>query len=81
MDTKRIAALVASVVVALNAVLAMTGLPQLNMDEETVYNVVSGIALVGTWAYTIWKNFPFTPEAKVGQAVIDELKAKNQKEE
>ena len=81
MDVKRISALVASVIVAVNTILAMTGLPQLSLDEEAIYNVVSAVALVGTWGYTVWKNFPFTKEAKVGQAVIDELKAKNQKEE
>ena len=80
MDVKRISALIASVVVAVNAIMAMTGLPQLSIDEELIYNVVSAVALVGTWGYTIWKNFPFTKEAKVGQAVIDDLKAKKKEQ-
>lgn len=80
MDVKRVSSLIAAFAVAMNSIFAMFGIPQLDIDEPTIYNVVSVVALVGTWAWTIWTNFPFTKEAKAGQKVIDELKAQRKED-
>lgn len=78
MDAHRIAALIAAVIVAINSIMAMFNLPTLDVDENAIYQVVSVVLLVGTWAYTIWLNFPFTKEAKAGQQLIDKLKSERE---
>lgn len=75
MELKKIATLIAAIIAAANMALGMFGLPQLALDEDTIYSVLSVVAMVVAWGMSIWYNFPFTKAAKKGQMVIDAEKA------
>lgn len=75
MDTGLIVRLVISVIAAINMLAGVFGFTPLNIDDDTVYTVVSAIAMVGTWAWGFWKNNNFTKAAKEGQLVTDAIKA------
>lgn len=85
MDTQLIVRIIVSIVTAINAFAAAFGFDPLNIDEGTIYTVVSFFAVIAAWVWGFWKNNNFTEAAKKGQAVIDETKlvakeAENSKE-
>lgn len=75
MSTDLIARLVISIIAAINAAAAAFGFNPFNVDEQTVYTVVSFIAALITWVWGFWKNNDFTDEAKQGSALMRDLKA------
>ncbi len=75
METEMLARLIFSIIVAINAAAAAFGFNPLNVDEQTVYTVVSFAVAFVTWAWGFWKNNDFTDEAKQGTALMRSLKA------
>lgn len=74
MDTQLVVRIIVSLVAAINACAAAFGFDPLNIDEGTIYTVVSFVAAVAAWVWGFWKNNNFTEAAKKGQAVINEEK-------
>lgn len=74
MDTQLIVRVIVSLIAMINACAAAFGFDPLNVDEGTIYTVVSFVAAVAAWAWGFWKNNNFTEAAKKGQAVVDEMK-------
>lgn len=58
----------------LNAVLAMTGKVPLDLDENTIYLICTGIAGVATTVWSWWKNNSFTRKAREADLVKDGVK-------
>lgn len=75
METELIVRLIVSIIAAINAAAAAFGFNPFNVDEQTIYTVVSFFAALVTWAWGFWKNNDFTDEARRGTAVMRELKA------
>lgn len=75
MSIDLIARLVISIIAAINAAAAAFGFNPFNVDEQTIYTVVSFIAALVTWVWGFWKNNDFTDEAKQGSALMRSLKA------
>lgn len=59
----------------LNAVLVMLGKAPLDLDENTIYVVGSGIASIVTTFWAWWKNNSITPEAIVADELMHEMKS------
>ena len=74
MDTQLIVRIIVSLITMINACAAAFGFDPLNVDEGTIYTVVSFVAAVAAWVWGFWKNNNFTEAAKKGQAVVDEMK-------
>lgn len=74
MDTQLIVRVIVSLIAMINACAAAFGFDPLNVDEGTIYTVVSFAAAVAAWVWGFWKNNNFTEAAKKGQAVVDEMK-------
>ena len=74
MDTQLIVRIIVSLIAMINACAAAFGFDPLNVDEGTIYTVVSFVAAVAAWVWGFWKNNNFTEAAKKGQAVTDEAK-------
>ena len=75
MDTKLTVNLIITIIAAINAALAMAGLPLINLGEQDITTAVNVVVTLVVWAYSVWHNFNFTRAAKEGQKVTDELKA------
>ena len=75
MDKNLIIRLVVSVIACINIMAGVLGFAPLDIDENTVYTVVSAGAVVLSWAWGFWKNNNFTKHAKDAQEVLDMLKA------
>ena len=75
MDTQLIVRIIVSAITIINLLAAQFGFNPLNIDDETVYTVVSAVAAIAAWAWGFWKNNNFTKAAKKGQETIDKLKA------
>ena len=58
----------------INGTCVITGLSPLNIDENTVYCIVSGIAMVGSSIWAWWKNNSFTAAAKEADAYMKQMK-------
>ena len=74
MDKQLIVRIIVSVLAIANFIATQFGFNPLDLDEGTIYTIVSGIAAVVTWIWGFWKNNNFTSAAKAGQAVTDEIK-------
>lgn len=74
METQLVVRIIVSLIAMVNACAAAFGFDPLNVDEGTIYTVVSFIAAVAAWVWGFWKNNNFTEAAKKGQAVINEEK-------
>lgn len=74
MEKALIVRIVVSLIALVNAVCAAFNLPQLEVDEATVYTAVSFAAMIAAWAWGFWKNANFTEAAKEGQKVTDSIK-------
>ena len=58
----------------LNAVLVMLGKAPLDLDENTIYVVGSGIASIVTTFWAWWKNNSVTRAALIGDDVMRSIK-------
>lgn len=74
MDTQLIVRIIVSIVTMVNAFAAALGVPPLDVDENTIYTVVSFIAMVAAWVWGFWKNNNFTESAKKAQETLVDLK-------
>lgn len=74
MDTQLIVRIIVSIVTMVNAFAAALGVPPLDVDENTIYTVVSFIAMVAAWVWGFWKNNNFTEAAKKAQETLVDLK-------
>ena len=74
MDTQLIVRIIVSIVTMVNAFAAALGVPPLDVDENTIYTVVSFIAMVAAWVWGFWKNNNFTEAAKKAQKTLVDLK-------
>jgi SPP1 family holin len=75
MKPDTIARTIVAAIALLNAVMVMIGKAPLDLDENTIYIVVSGIAVIATTIWTWWKNNSFTKEAMIADDFMHELKA------
>lgn len=75
MEIELIVRLIVSVIAAINAAAAAFGFNPFNVDEQTIYTVVSFVAALITWIWGFWKNNDFTDEARRGTAHMRQLKA------
>lgn len=75
MEIELIARLIVSIIAAINAAAAAFGFNPFNVDEQTIYTVVSFVAAFAAWVWGFWKNNDFTDEAKRGTALMRQLKA------
>lgn len=79
MEIKTIVSAIVQVIVAVNEALMAFGITQFNgVTADTVYSVVSTVAMVIAWGYGLWKNHNFTAAACEAQGVLDQLKGKTQ---
>jgi len=76
MKPETIARTIVAAIALLNSVLIMIGKAPLDLDENTIYVVVSGIATIVTTIWVYWKNNDITPEAMIGSDYMRELKAR-----
>lgn len=74
MDTQLIVRIIVSIVTMVNAFAAALGIPPLDVDENTIYTVVSFVAMVAAWVWGFWKNNNFTESAKKAQETLVDLK-------
>lgn len=75
MSKELIVRIIVSLVAFANATCAAFGIAPLEVDEETIYTVVSFIAAAAAWVWGFWKDNPFTNAAKAGTAVTHAIKA------
>ena len=75
METKKVAALIAAFISIVNIICSALNITPIELNEEQIYQAVSIIALIISWASNVWYNFNFTRAAKEGQKVTDAIKA------
>lgn len=61
-------------IVLLNSVLLMLGKTPLGLDENVIYEIVSGLAAVVATVQVWWKNNSFTKQAREADLVKDGIK-------
>lgn len=74
MKPNTIARTIVAAIALLNSVLIMLGKAPLDLDENTIYVVVSGIATVATTIWVWWKNNSITRAALIGDDVMRAVK-------
>ena len=74
METQLAVRIIVSIITMINAFAAAFGFNPIEVDEGTIYTVVSFVAMIVAWVWGFWKNNNFTEAAKKGQAVIEEAK-------
>lgn len=78
MDKERIGLLaraITTAIIAIIGVLTLLGIKVPVINETTLTAVISALIYVAVLVWNHWKNNNYTIEAKIGQSVIDELKA------
>ncbi len=70
-----IAPLLVTLVGCINAFLTLRGLPNLEIGDETITLVVSGIATIIGEIWGWWRNNNWTQDAQITQPVLNGLKA------
>ena len=65
---RTIARALALAVALMNAILMMLGKTPLDLDESTIYDAVSVMAIIGTAVWSWWKNNPVTKKEREIQA-------------
>ncbi len=75
MDTQLIVRIIVSIITLINAFAASFGFDPLNIEEGTIYTVVSFFAAIAAWVWGFWKNNNFTEAAKKAQTLLDATKA------
>ena len=61
----------------LNQVFAIIGLPQLDIEEDTIYQTITLIFTIGSAVWAWWKNNSFTKEAQYADSVLKSMKEEN----
>lgn len=67
--------LVISLITAANQILAILGRGQIEFCENDVYQFVSLLCTLITWALGFWKNESFSKSAQAGDAVMKAIEA------
>lgn len=80
MDKSQIASTICGALAVFNAIMVMLGKSTLDIPEDAIYNVVSGVALIASSVLIWWKNHNVTKEAQEGQKVIDALKEEKKRQ-
>lgn len=75
MKPDTIARTIVAAIALLNSIMLMIGKAPLDLDENTIYVVCSGIATVATTIWVWWKNNSITKEAIVADDFMHELKS------
>lgn len=75
MKPDTIARTIVAAIALLNAVMVMIGKTPLDLDENTIYVVCSGVAVIITTIWAWWKNNSFTKAAIIADDYMHELKA------
>lgn len=75
MKPDTIARTIVAAIALLNSIMLMIGKAPLDLDENTIYVVCSGIATVVTTIWVWWKNNSITKEAIVADDFMHELKS------
>lgn len=73
MNTETIKAVVSSAIVVIVAVFASCGV---DVDGDSLTNVVSAAVLIVATGYGCWKNHNFTEAAQKGQELVNEIKGR-----
>lgn len=63
-----------SLITFVNALCAVFNIPQFDVDEATVYTVVSFMFMLVAWIIGFWKNENFTDDAQIAQGYLNCLK-------
>lgn len=72
--------IVRTIVLALaliNQIFALVGIPQLNIDDDTIYQAVTLIATIVSSVWAWWKNNSFTRAARAADETMIALKNQN----
>ena len=75
MTTETIIRTVLAGIALINSILVMLGKAPLDLDENTIDVVGSGIATIATTIWAWWKNNSFTHEAIIADELMHQLKA------
>ena len=75
MDTQLIVRIIVSFITMINAFAATFGFSPIDVDENTIYTVVSFVAMLAAWVWGFWKNNNFTEAAKKAQEHLNNLKS------
>ena len=62
------------VVALINAILQMSGVNTLPIENQEISAIVSGVFLVGTALWNTWKNRNVTEASQIAQQVADMIK-------
>lgn len=73
-STETIVRTIVMFVALINGVCVLMGWAPLDVDENTIYCIVSGIAMVASSIWAWWKNNSFTPAAKEADAYMKQMK-------
>lgn len=68
------ARLIFAVITVVNILLGILGYTELDIDENTVYTIVSFVALAVSVGRSFWKNNSFTDAAQKADEVLEEMK-------
>ena len=77
MKTGTIARTIALALALINQIFAIIGVPLLEIDDDTIYQIVSLVATVAITIRAWWKNNSFTKEAQYADSVMENLKKQN----
>ena len=72
--TDTIVRTIVAAIALLNSILIMTGKTPLDLDENTIYVAVSGIATIITTVWAWWKNNSFTQCALQADEYLRDIK-------
>lgn len=70
-----IARMIITALLLMNMILSALGYQPIDIADETIYNVVSGIALIISSVISFWKNNSFTKAARKADKIMKEEKA------
>ena len=73
-STDTIVRTIVAAIALLNSVLIIFGKTPLDLDENIIYVVASGIATIGTTIWVWWKNNSITQNALLADKYLDDLR-------
>lgn len=76
--TETIVRTIIAAIALLNSVLIMVGKTPLDLDENTIYVVASGIATIVTTVWAWWKNNSFTQCALQADEYLEDIREEKQ---
>lgn len=65
------------VLALINQIFALVGIPQLNIDDDTIYQAVTLIVTIVSSVWAWWKNNSFTRAARAADETMIALKNQN----